>query len=584
MTLTPGPTTDSSCTSITSTESSSTLPVSSSSDIDITSTTSLSTTSISTTSISTTSLSKVDTTTAKTASKDATKTATKIISPLSVKKQSGPVKTAQSPTAKKPPSGLKPVSSKGRMGTPALARKTSGNKATPSSPSHSKSEGLSPQRSMKPSLSTVKVENDENTSSILTPLASLLTSPTPDAPISPPSLFDTLGARPLSPTSPLHSEPDDTEFLGMALSPPEVPIWSDVDTKKGPGNDEASQLTYIYRSTLLRKSSRPTTQIDGDSKMSRVPSNKSPHHEARGMTRTSSPRKISLPVPPAQSGGGSGTLRKSSIPNRASMKRKSMSRATGAKTSVGGTVGGAGRPRSASLVPPPDPETSSDPKAVSSEVSITRSGAGGERDSMRKSKRSIGGARPISAKPKMTSKSSSHLIHSSASKEDPTPSSRPTPSSKNQLMKSKTSDSCIGEASRATKAPMTKTNSTIAYVNRSSETRKSIKKTSASKPPVLLSSSVGASGSGTLRSSIKRGSKNLTDSDKHRSSLRLSRRSSAGTITKGAANRGTLKRGGNVTTSAGAVGSPSGSRGHSVERDDTLSVFDDISSMAQKNL
>ncbi|XP_011406645.2 PREDICTED: uncharacterized protein LOC100639454 [Amphimedon queenslandica] len=580
LTINPGPTTDSSCTSITNTDSSSTLPVSSSSDTDVTSTTSLSTTSISTTSLSTTSLSKVDTTAPKTT---ATKTGstTKITSPLAIKKQSAPVKVAQSPTTKKPPSGLKPVSSKGRMGTPALARRASGNKPTPSSPSRSKSEGLSPQRSIKPSLSTAKVESDDTTSTILNPLVSLITSPSPDAPISPPSLFDSLGARPLSPTSPLHSEPDDTEFLGMALSPPEVPIWSDIDTKKGAANDEASQLTYIYRSTLLRKSSRPTTQIDGDTKMSRVPSNKSPHHEARGMTRTTSPRKVSLPVPPAHSGGGAGTLRKSSIPNRASMKRKSMSRAASAKTSVSGTTGGAGRPRSASLVPPPDPEASSDLKAVSSEVSITRSGAGGERDSMRKSKRSIGGARPISAKPKSTSKSTSQLVNSSVSKEDPTP-SRPPPSSKNQLLKSKTSDSCIGEASR-TKAPMMKTNSTTAYVSRSNETRKSIKKTSASKPPVL-SASVGATGSGTLRASIKRGSKNLADSDKHRSSLRLSRRSSAGTITKGAANRGTLKRGGNVSTSAGTVGSPSGSRGHSVERDDTLSVFDDISSMAQKNL
>ena len=567
-------TTDNSCTSVTSTDSSSTLPVSSSSEIDIASTSSL------TTSISASSVNKSDTT-SKTPGKD-TGSATKISSPLSVKKQSAPIKTVQSPTAKKPPSGLKPSSSRGtpnRMGTPALARKASGNKATPSSPSRSKSEGLSPQRTMKPTLSTVKVDNDDCASSILNPLTSL-TSPTPDAPISPPSIFDTLGARPLSPTSPLHSEPDDTEYLGMALSPPEVPIWSDIDTKVGTNNDEASQLTYIYRSTLLRKSSRPTNQVDGD-KMSRSPSNKSPHHETRGVTRTTSPRKISLPVPPPHSVGGSSTLRKSSIPNRASMKRKSTSRAANAKTSVGGTVGVAGRPRSSSLVPPPDSRTSSEPKTVTSEVSITRSLGGEERSSIRKSKKSLGGTRPISARPKTTSKSTSQL-HSSVSKEDSVPSSRPPPSSKNQLAKSKTSDSCVGEASR-TKAPMTKSSSTTAYVNRSSETRKSIKKASVSKPPVL-SSSAGAAGSGTLRASMKRGSKTLADSDKHRSSMRLSRRSSAGTITKGGANRGTLKRGGNVSTSAGVVGSPSGSRGHSMERDDTLSVFDDISSMAQKNL
>ena len=456
---------------------------------------------------------------------------------------------------------------------------------------------------LKSSVSTGKVGEkrvEEDTAAILNPLTSLITCASPpssEVPLSPPSLLGALQARPLSPTSPLHSEADDSEFLlGAVLSPPEIPIWSDIDSKRT-GNDEASQLTYIYRSTLLRKSSRPTNQVDGGvTKATRVPSNKSPHHEgAKTLTRTTSPRKISLPVPASQVGGASSTLRKSSIANRGSVKRKSVSRASANKTVVvGGAGGGANRPRSASLAPHPDSLVTDNKGAKSKNSTGGLVTGGGERDSIRKSKKSVSSTRPASAKPKTaTSKSASQLQSSAPTKDEsttPTVGSKATPtrsvsSSRSPLIKAKTADSSTKEAAPQGKnPPIVKTTSTTVYLSRSSEGRSSIKKTS-SKPPIPLSASVGSTGSSLLRSSIKRGSKTSGDSDKHRSSLRLSRRSSAGTITKGGSNRGTLKRAGNVGGSPAHTSSPSStSRGHSVERDETLSVFDDISSMAQKNL
>ena len=84
-------------------------------------------------------------------------------------------------------------------------------------------------------------------------------------PLSPPPIA-TMPARPFSPCTPIDLEPMDTHVMAVT---PGVPVWSDSLSQPlmNQGKEE-EQLTYIYRSTLLRKSSRPNTSTLERKKMS----------------------------------------------------------------------------------------------------------------------------------------------------------------------------------------------------------------------------------------------------------------------------------------------------------------------------
>lgn len=530
-----------------------------------------------------------------------------------------PVKTVLSPTTKKPPSGSTKPSSK--PGTPTHTKTptspsnkkltkltTSKSTTSPNSSFRSKSESSllassSPKNKSpkvvkgaeSPLPSATDREDQESpipTVNILNPLNTLIAVSSPpeeaNAPLSPPSVMGSLLARPFSPTSP---EPDEAEFMMTTPLSPEVPIWSGQDSSDlAAKTTEDSHMTYIYRSTLLRK----TSTQDSTTSMSRTSSNKSlsPRHESSKtatLSRTNSPRKASLPVVAmptiSRQSKLQGSIRKGSISStldRASTKRKSVTRLSVDK---GGTLG---RPRSASLTPHPLQESTKSLKSRGVSGSNLISG-GGKTGSIRGSTKRLSATdrqASIRASKKLTTTKQRSLEATMSTSslnigKDKTDGQTSSTLTKKSLKPKLSADMAITKptTSSSTSSLLSKScgSVSLAAAAREKEVRRSIKMTQ-SKPPIA------AATTGTLhRSSIKGGMSQprLLSSDS-RTSIRLSRRSSAGTISKGTApNKGTLKRG------AGTTGSPSHApvtRGLSAERDDTLNIFDDISSMAQKNL
>ena len=117
---------------------------------------------------------------------------------------------------------------------------------------------------------------DMSTLDILEPLGSILSSSTDrlsKVHSSPP--FDSMLARPFSPISPQLSQEEEGD---ISLTP-EVPL------------DQDDQLTFVYRSTLLRKTSQ-------ENLLTRTISNKSlgSDNTRKSLSRTASPRKISVPL------------------------------------------------------------------------------------------------------------------------------------------------------------------------------------------------------------------------------------------------------------------------------------------------
>ena len=503
-----------------------------------------------------------------------------------------------SPTSKKPPSGAKI-----RTNTASPSNKPNSRLSIPTSSLRSKTEGktlLTGASKEKPA--SPKLTKDEDTLAILNPVDSLITVSSPtefdkgtDAPLSPPVIASML-ARPFSPPSPSLSQ---EEFdLNMTTLTPEVPVWSgNSENEPSSKNPEEARLTYIYRSTILRKSSKGNG-LDS-TKMSRTPSNKSqgsPRHEAKGQTslsRTGSPRKTSLP--PSNSllrqskKSLSNTLgRKSSTPERSSIRRPSSGVSRLAVEKSGGT-GTHTRPRSASLAPTYPSLRRGAPGSMKSKSSTLIVSKTAERTSMRGKK--ITDKPPIGRASTKDKKIKEFLTESTSSgAESPKP---PVSNDSDDTVKSKPTNST------AIKPPLVKSKKIDVVVRKppikpslkaqtsdplsNSELRRSTRKSqdgilskqAANKPPTGISH-------GRTSLQPKQPIESLENKSRN-SSIRLSRRSSAGTISKGSSTRGsTLKRG-----ATGAQISPSHkplSRGQSQERDETTTIFDDISSMAQKNL
>lgn len=387
-------------------------------------------------------------------------------------------------TSKKPPSGAKSTSSlrKSNNSSTSLSKQKTEpeNKSSLSKPNKEKN---------KQSISTSSITLSDSVPTSSSPE----TVSSPNVPLSPPLVMESMLARPISPTSPIMS-PDHKE-LPPAPSPKP--------------NDEQSDLTYIYRSTLLRKSSKVN---DSPTKMKRTSSGgkptTSPRHESKPkpIDRVNSPRKSSLPV--------TNTLRSS---HRNSLVRPDQRRfSSGASRTLDKSTRKSSHSRS------------------SSNLGNTQSKV----EASKEPKKSLTKTTPDASKPTETKEKSQVTINFAS----------------------------VKSTNRLSKRSISRQLDSIIPVDKD--------KPSFQKPPSGISRPVQVT-----KSSV------VSVDNKPRSSMRrLSRLSSAGTISKGSTNRGTLKRG-SQSSSTGSVTTHSQlTRGLSAERDDTLTAFDAISSMAQKNL
>lgn len=544
------------------------------------------------------------------------------------KRKSVPVLEHKSPTGKKSPSRLTPVKtpppSPGGKRTPVSPR------STPSNSSLLKNK--EPRRSLP--VKSIKVNDKKDsgklstseergtsgrlspTLNILNPLDYLLSSSISSVeqgthdPQSPPFL-DSMLARPFSPTSP-HLSQDDGD---ISLTP-EVPIWSDplndstghegTETKNGT-EDQDPCLTYIYRSTLLRKGSRVDI-TDSKPGMVRSPSNKSlgsPHHEAGAkqstpLSRTSSPRKTSVPVlgsPTRQSKKSiSGSpIRKGSNASQMTARRPSSGVSRPSLEKVSSGTGTLNRPRSANqmgLYPSlrrPSKSSSMLSSRGQTRVSVrsknmstdsiplNRKPSTGTRKSLRKPVKLPSTESPDSSSNSGTPTSSPrppHLSRLSKDIFDVTSGSKPTnlPTHKPPLGKSYSGTTMKAKQHSSVVVTKSQRSSSLTIENKTNESRKSIRvsKTAGklqnaslfTKPP-----------SGTLGRSSIRNPKSSVDSMTSRNSLRRSHRSSVGTITK-------------VSQFKPTQTNSSPTHHHTLTRtsskDDTLKAFDHVSSMAQK--
>lgn len=381
-------------------------------------------------------------------------------------------------------------------------------------------------------------EDQDTTLDILKPIGSLLSSSNDKLikGLTPPPLGSML-ARPISPTSPPLSPDIDEGDISLT---PEVPM------------DGEDQLTYVYRSTLLRK----TSSGSSGGTMTRTPSNRSVGSDTAGgkrISRTGSPRKGSLApaMSPSRRVSSGASIRRGSIgalsPVRKSSATMSMRRpSTGVTRTLekGGVRASSTliRPRSASQI---SMTQSLRKKSIAPVSSLTR-------QSLRNKKTS---ADTLLKKPPsglQTSKRSAPLFPVKSETTDggivsktrsPTHSSTPSAEIKEVPTYSKPK-------------PITKANSSAGLENSrntSSQIRKSIR-TSKSFDPVhkpKLAETKSAyfskppSGSGTIgRASTKKTSTDTlarqslkktmsTDTiNLTRTSTRMSRRSNAGTIKK----------------------------------------------------
>ena len=215
---------------------------------------------------------------------------------------------------------LKPNSSKqpGPIAVRRKAKKGGRDIGDSESPIPSTMDLLSPVNSLlSTSLSSTDTDQIASSSS-----GSLVKIKLEDEPLSPPSIA-TMPVRPFSPSTPLDLEPllQDTPVNAIT---PEVPVWSET-LPQAPSNQgrEDEQLTYIYRQTLLRKSSRPDTatlerrrgSITRTSSNSKVPMASRSDSKLPQMNRSSSKGRPSLL-------SGADTKKNSSL-ERVSMRRTS---------------------------------------------------------------------------------------------------------------------------------------------------------------------------------------------------------------------------------------------------------------------
>ncbi len=403
-------------------------------------------------------------------------------------------------------------------------------------------------------------ENDElSTLDILKPLDSFLTLSTEQLTKTLPSPpMESMLARPFSPISPQLSEEDEGD---ISLTP-EVPL------------DREDELTYIYRKTLLRKTSGADTERENS--MSRTASNKSIGSDSGRLSfsRTTSPRKSSLSGSPSRqskksstgspSRKGSSIISPSSRKNSQTLARRPSSGVSREKVNSA-TLG---RPRSASQVSMYQSLRRSSRPSLAPPSALSR-------QSLRNKKMS---ADSISTK----NKPPSGLQLSKRSH----PNMPLTDSTDGNVAPSKgKSNSSTTEVENYSKPkPIVKANSSAGFEQRVTRDRKSIKisKSVDSPPKPKLMGTKSAflkppSGStGTLgRSSLR--NKTATESSQFqnpRASVRMSRRSSAGTVKK-------------VSQSSSPLHSGSSPAHRTLTRtqqqkDETEDAFEYVSSMADK--
>ena len=413
---------------------------------------------------------------------------------------------------------------------------------------------------------------------ILNPLGSLLTSSPVEKlssnPSSPP--IGSMYARPFSPTSPPLS-PEEGE-INLTLSP-EVPLNSE------------DKMTVIYRSALLGKSSCDVKPI---SRMSSNTSLGSPLHEKSGkpLSRTSSPRKSSAPA----FGGPSSRQSKKSLTGSPVRKGSHNLQTLSRKPSSGTThrtiervqsgTNTMGRPRSASQTG----VYHSIRRQAKSSGLLSSSLARQSLKTKKTSVDSIKAKKPLSGL-RMSTKSDAAVSPPKPTTVADTPDGTPVNSS-NRTTKIPTHKPPLAPDTsvKATKHPSIavlkgQSSSMISLDSKSKEVRKSIRASksveSGTKAKLGPTQSVPLhqkppSGSTLGRSSTKL--KISADSvlSKPRSSLRMSRRSSAGTVAK-------VSQSGSPLHSSSKASSPSHrTLTRTLKRDDTLKAFDHVSSMADK--
>lgn len=446
----------------------------------------------------------------------------------------------------------------------------------------------------KPTLAVKSNSEEQNTTlDILKPLGSLLSSSTDimSKGLTPPPI-GSMPARTFSPTSPPLSPDMDEGDISLT---PEVPM------------DGEDRLTYVYRSTLLRKSSggdKPTNPI------TRTSSNQSVGADStRRMSRTGSPRKGSLAptLSPSRRVSSGASIRRGSLgtlsPVRKSSATMSMRRPSSgvARTS---TLERGGVRNSTSLVRPRSASQASmfqslRKKSVAPVSTLTR-------QSLRNKKSSVD---TLSKKPPsglQTTKRSAPAFPSQTSKRSETTDGGFLSKTKSPTHSSSPSAE-IKEVSYSKPKTIVKSNSAAGIENKPSQVRKSMKASKSFEPvhkPKLseTKSSVFSkppSGSGTIgRSSTKKVStdsvgrqslkkamstdsmgrhslkKTMSTDTLSRTSTRMSRRSNAGTIKKVSQSNSPLHSSTKASPTHGTLSRKKDS--------DTLDDFNYVSSMADK--
>ena len=393
-----------------------------------------------------------------------------------------------------------------------------------------------------------------------------------DKPLSPPPIAS-MPIRPFSPTTPLDTEaPCDTSVSAVT---PEVPVWSDT-TAQGPNNEgqEDEHLTYIYRQTLLRKSSRPEPSVSERRKTSFVRTASGKTMSSRSdsklpqMSRASSKGRPSLSSPAHSTRTD---MRRTSSIDRVSMRRPSsgIARQNNDKSST------LGRPRSASIA------RQSIRKTTSGTLIRTRPEGAAEQQSTR-----------ASGKLKRTSAPSSPQHKASVGTPPTTPVTSKPPSGRPPAPPKLTATSSPKTSHSTSQSGL------VNSIKVGSEERRSLRHSTGTTPI-----SKQRAKSATTRNTLERAapgrqslagpllSKNTPASENRlRASQRFSRTRS-GSVRKAslAVNQhGTLTK--RATPPPSIPGSKHTSPSHhrsrssSIDRDEMLSAFDHVSALAEKSM
>ena len=451
---------------------------------------------------------------------------------------------------------VKPNTSKqsGSIAVRRKAKKGGRDSGDPDSPIPSTMDLLSPVNSL---LSTSLSSTDTEQTAASLP-GSLIKIKLEDEPLSPPSIA-TMPVRPFSPSTPVDLEPPLQDIPVSAITP-EVPVWSETlsQTPSSQGRED-EQLTYIYRQTLLRKSSRPDTStlerrrgsITRSTSNNKLPMASRSDSKLLQMNRSSSKGRPSLL--------SSADTKKNSTLDRVSMRRTSsgMSRQLGPTRPLSGSNARQSIRKSTSGTLP-QPDTTAKQQTTRSSVRIKRTSV------------------PNTLQHRVTATTSATVS-----------SNKPPTGKPSKLSVTETSQSLSQSSPQSTMSHSLKV---------AGDERRSMRHSTGTAPSKLRAKSA------TTRNTLERSapgrssmSGSLLTKNNSATTLRTSKRFSR-------ASSGSVRKVSQVSNAYGTLtkrptpppstpsskhASPShhrSSRGSSVDRDEMLSAFDHVSALAEKSM